>query len=458
MSSTEIRHVIAHNNCIGCGACVFAAPQSFGISLNRAGHYVATESGPEAEPYLGAICPMSGEGRNETQIAAGLYPDLPQDKRIGRYRSTLAGHVAASDYRSRGGSGGLVSWLAAQLLNSGDVDAILHVMPVEPDTLDAPLFEFAFSETEDAVKAGAKSRYYPVTMVEALPMLAASDKRFAVIGIPCFIKSIRLLQDSGALTPDRVPYTIGLVCGHLKSRYFADYLAWQEGCPPGKLQTIDFRHKIPGRLASKYGFAFRSEGRDTTDVVVTPMENVRGGDWGEGQFKNPACEFCDDVLAECADISVGDAWLPGYVLDYEGANIIVTREARIDQILRDGMETGELAMDEVTVEQVVQSQSSGLRHRREGLAHRLARRQAKGVWTPHKRVEPKIVRNVLRRWIYDLRLKIAERSSPTFAEVVSKGGGLVDYERRMAPYLKSYKALSQGASSFKAMAKWFRKR
>lgn len=456
MSSTQIRQVIAHNNCIGCGACVFAAPQSFDIGLNYAGHYVATETGPAPEPSLAAICPMSGEGKNETQIAAELYPDLPQDKSIGRYRSTFAGHVTASDYRSRGGSGGLVSWLAAELLNRREVDAIMHVKPTESAAPDAPLFEFAFSETEDTVKAGAKSRYYPVTMAEVLPTLVASDKRFAVIGIPCFIKSIRLLQDAGTVSRDRIPYTIGLVCGHLKSRYFADYLAWQKGCRPGTLQTIDFRHKILGRHASRYGFAFRSGGTGSNDVVVTPMADVRGNDWGEGQFKNPACEFCDDVLAECADISVGDAWLPEYVVDYKGANIVVTRDATIDQIIRGAVEAGDLVMDEVTVDQVVQSQSSGLRHRREGLAHRLARRQSKGVWAPRKRVEPKIVRNPLRRWIYDLRLSIAERSAPAFAEVVARGGTLVDYERRMGPYLKGYKALSQGAARFKTLVKRLR--
>ena len=39
---------------------------------------------------------------------------------------------------------------------------------------------------------------------------------------------------------------------------------------------------------------------------------------------NPACEFCDDVVGETADMSVGDAWLPGYVSDWRGTSVVVS--------------------------------------------------------------------------------------------------------------------------------------
>lgn len=38
-----------------------------------------------------------------------------------------------------------------------------------------------------------------------------------------------------------------------------------------------------------------------------------------------ACDFCDDVFAETADIALGDAWLPEYVQDGNGTNVVVTR-------------------------------------------------------------------------------------------------------------------------------------
>lgn len=457
MSSTEIEQVIAQNNCVGCGACAFAAPENYAMSINHAGHYTARITDPDAAPDLSAICPMSGAGRDETQIAATLYPDLEADTRIGRYKSTLAGHVVAGDFRAGGSSGGLISWLAVELLKRGKIDAVLHVRATDTGDPADPLFNFAVSETEAEITSGSKSRYYPITMAEVLPQITASDKRFLVIGLPCFIKSIRLMQEAGTISAEQVPYTIGLVCGHLKSRHYASYLAWQRGVPPGQIQSFDFRHKIEGRKASRYGFALRSTTDPEAAPLITPMTEVQGRDWGEGQFKNPACEFCDDVLAECADIAVGDAWLPGYLDDYLGANVVVTRNAEIDAIVAEARAAGDLEMDDIPVGKVAQSQSSGIRHRREGLAHRLARRQARGIWVPRKRVEPKIVKNQLRRWVYDLRQRIAERSAPVFADVVARGGTLRDYERRMAPTFRTYRALSDGATNFKKLIRRLRK-
>ncbi len=456
MPITQISDVIENDNCIGCGACAFAAPQSFDIGFNDAGHYVAIDNDNSKDASLSEICPMSGEGQNETEISESIYYDLRHDTRIGHYKSTLAGHVAVSDYRANGSSGGLISWLAAEFLKQDMVDIVVHVKPSEREMEGDALFEFGTSNIENDIKSGAKSRYYPVTMMNVLPMIATTNKRFAIIGLPCFIKSIRLLQFAGLIPSDRIAYTIGLVCGHLKSRYFADYLAWQKGRHPGTLEDFDFRYKIADRPASRYGFAFSSHNKTSQDLIVTPMANVKGGDWGEGQFKNPACEFCDDVLAECADVAVGDAWIPEYVNDYRGSNIVVTRNETIDEMIRKATQSGDLVMNEVTVAQVVESQSSGLRHRRQGLAHRLARRKSKGIWAPRKRVDPMIARNILRRWVYDLRSVIADRSSMAFADVIARGGTLADYDRQMAPYVRAHKILTRGASRFKALIRKLR--
>src|SRR5690606_38702641 len=42
------------------------------------------------------------------------------------------------------------------------------------------------------------------------------------------------------------------------------------------------------------------------------------GDWGAGFLQNPACDFCDDVVAETADIAFGDAWVEPYASDGPG--------------------------------------------------------------------------------------------------------------------------------------------
>lgn len=437
---SEIENVIASGMCVGCGACAVARPDLYAIQMTQAGHFQARTIAIGTDDRLSQLCPMSGSSASETEIARGLYPELAEDEQIGRHLTTFAAHVAEGDFRERGGSGGLVSWLLAELFRRGDIDAVMHVKPAEPDDNDGLLFRFAISESEQEMAGGAKSRYYPIEMSGVLAVLQESPKRYAVVGLPCFIKAVRLMQKEGLMPADRTPFCIGLVCGHLKSRHFAEYLSRQKGAEPGSLVSFDFRRKLMDRRASDYGFAYqRGPAAVAVSEEVWPMASVRGRDWGEGLFKNSACEFCDDVLAECADIAIGDAWLPGYVADPLGTNIVVTRNPYIDHVIKEGVQRGAVVTGPADVAAVIQSQASGLRHRREGLAHRLERRRLAGKWVPTKRVAPQLASTAHRRAIYDARLEIAESSAEIYGLLRLKGLPLDAFERQMAPAVRRYR-------------------
>lgn len=437
----SIGTVLDSGLCVGCGACALAAPDEFAVSMTRAGQFAARPLSTATGHELAGICPMSGAARDETEIAAALYPDLPVSDEIGRYREIRAAAVTVSDFREKGGSGGMGSWIATELMRRGDIDAVVHVQACDPDTNDGLLFRYQISHSLEEIRSGAKSRYYPVTLAEVLPEIVATDRRYGVVGLPCFIKAIRLLEAEGNIPPGRIVHTIGLVCGHLKSRYFADYLARQKGAGPDEVVAFDFRHKLAGRAASDYGFSFRRRGEEET--VIAPMGTVAARDWGEGQFKYPACEFCDDVIAECADVVIGDAWLPQYRTDFRGTNIVLTRSERIEEIVAEGIAQGAVTADSLGVSDLVASQSSGLRHRREGLAHRLAVRRARGLWTPKKRVAPHRAPSLSRRIIYGLRQRLAETTSLQYARIVETGAPISTYRRRIAGMLLPYQLVAR---------------
>lgn len=454
---SSIYKVVASGNCIGCGACAFAYPDRATMQLNDKGHWQAvlkSDGTPAAVDNAGeTICPMSGETPDETEIAAWLYPETSHDNQIGRYIRNVVGHVEVGKYRSMGGSGGLVTWLLTTLLETGKVDAVIHVHSTEGNSGDL-LFEYGISNSVEDIFKGAKSRYYPVQMADVLTLLSKDSRRFAVVGLPCFLKAVRLLERSGQIPSGRVQYTIGLVCGHLKSRYFGEYLAWQKDIMPEQLVNIDFRRKLPDRSASNYGFAVQRQGAEASEVY--PMKSVKGRDWGEGLFKNPACEFCDDVLAECADIAVGDAWLPKYVEDWRGTNVAVIRSNALHEIIAHAERDGLLDLEDASVSQIIESQAAGLRHRRRGLMHRLARRKRAGKWAPRKRVAPMLERSPSRRKVYDLRLRIAEESSKMFAEARA-AHNLELFEQQIAPLLQQYQNALRG-SIIRRIAKSMRSR
>lgn len=98
----------------------------------------------------------------------------------------------------------------------------------------------------------------------------------------------------------------------------------------------------------------------------------------------------DDVLAETADASFGDAWIAPYNDRLEGTNVAVIRNPAVLSLLRQGQARGEVVLESVTAAQVRQTQLSGLRHRREGLATRLWFARLFGRWVPANRVGPAI--------------------------------------------------------------------
>ena len=346
-------------------------------------------------------------------MAAELFPAAPaSDPAIGRYAAAYVGHAAEAGFRERGSSGGLVSWVAAELLRLGLVDGVAHVVPRRADGAkkgDDRLFGYRVSRSEAELREGAKSRYYPVEMSGVLREIAEVPGRYAVVGVPCFIKAVNLLRRENAVMAERIAFTLGLFCGHMKSARMVDSFAWQLGADPGEIATVDYRLKDPERPANWYTAQLT-----LADGSVRKQDwwHLVDGDWGSGFFMNSACNFCDDVVAETADISMGDAWLEPYSSDGRGTNVVVVRSAAAAEIISAGIQEGRLALEPVDEDFVRRTQAAGLRQRREGLAYRLA--LARLSIRPRKRVVASRRMAGRRKLIYRMRRSISRWSHRMF--------------------------------------------
>lgn len=386
--------VISGGYCIGCGACASVVDSPYRMQFGELGTYLPTlsaQSSPSAAQHAAtaAVCPFSAAAIDETTIAAGLFGDeTAWHADIGFYRKTYVGHVVEGGFRERGSSGGMGSWLASELLAAGLVDGVIHVTACADPCGDRTLlFRYRVSRSPEDVLRGAGSRYYPICLADVLAEIRSRPgERFAVVGIPCFIKAVRLLARQDPVLASSVAYCIGLVCGHLKSAAYADFIGWQLGIAPAEIGAIEFREKTPGRNANHY--TARVTNRLSGESRAKPMTELQGGSWALGFFKQKACEYCDDMIAETADVVVGDAWLPRFVKDHRGTNIVVIRHPDICRLVGDAIAAGRLALEPVTADVIAESQRSGLRYRREGVAVRLADARDRGEWTPPKRVQP----------------------------------------------------------------------
>jgi coenzyme F420-reducing hydrogenase beta subunit len=407
--------VIRSGLCIGCGNCVAQA----GSSLVRMDFDKYGQLKPTGSPdwllspsvSFSQICPFSPLAKNEDELAEDLFRNAENhDSRIGRFQKAYVGHVEEGDFRAKGSSGGLVTWVLSELLQRDLIDGVAHVVPVENPYQTGRFFEYRISRTIEEIRSGAQSRYYPIEMSKVLQTAREVPGRYAFVGIPCFIKAVHLLRKEDPILKERIKFTLGLFCGHMKTARFVESLAWQMGINIDEVQSIDFRHKTPNRPANWYRAKLMlRNGR----ILEKDWWDLADGDWGAGYFMNSACNACDDVVAETADISFGDAWVKPYAEDPWGTNVIITRSPLVEALVNNGIAQGRLKLKEVDSEFVSKTQAAALRQRREGLAYRLV--WMRSALKLQKRVNPDSKQ--LTRWrklIYRMRFQISLWSHRVF--------------------------------------------
>jgi coenzyme F420-reducing hydrogenase beta subunit len=196
----------------------------------------------------------------------------------------------------------------------------------------------------------------------------------------------------------------------MKSTRLIESFAHQMGVSVNDIQRVEYRLKDPNRPASWYTAHFTLHNGRT---VQRDWFHLAEGDWGSGFFQNSACNFCDDVVAETADIAFGDAWVEPYSSDGKGTNVVIVRSAVLEKLVADAIDEGRLKLAKVDDTFVEQTQAAGFRQRREGLAYRLTWHHT-GV-RPRKRVIPDSKSLPFRRkLIYRMRAMITAWSHRLF--------------------------------------------
>lgn len=435
--------VVKQGYCIGCGVCASVLNTPFKMMLNDYGMLqadrISVQSQLEEPQNLSAICPFSNNSLNEDELAAPLFGvDCQYHQYLGYHRSQYAGYVVEGDYRENGSSGGFGSWVQCELLENELVDAVINVRSFKKNALDSRLFKYSIARTIWDVQAGAQSRYYPVELSEVLNEVRTIPGRYALVGLPCFIKAVRLLCRKDPVLAERIVFYIGLVCGHLKSTRFSESFAWQMGIHPSELEKFEFRVKQEGKSANQYAVAASNQ----IKTVKKSTNELLGSDWGLGFFKYQACDFCDDVFAETADVVVGDAWLPDFVSDSAGTNILIVRNPVIDAILEKAVQREKIHLQSMDADTIAKSQAGGLRHRRDSLPYRLYVAYQAGKLVLRKRVKPTaFLFPAYERKRQEMRMKIQEMSHYFFDQSL-KANHLKIYLDSMAAVIDPYKKLT----------------
>lgn len=367
---------IVHNDiCTGCGLCI-SESESSKMIWNEEGFLVPDISQPFNEKAID-LCPFNPEPeeavKDEDKLAdIFLKTSTNVDPQIGSFINTYVGY--SEEYRQSTSSGGLATYIFEQLLEEKIVDHLFIVKEIEGN------YAYQWFSDQEKISKTSKTRYYPVTLENLFEEIDSREGKVAVSGVACFIKAIRLKQYYYPEYKEKIPFLVGIICGGLKSTFFSDYLAQKSGIE-GEYSKQEYRIKDVNSTAPDYSFGAYDNQQDFHQIKMRSVGDM----WGSGMFKSNACDFCDDVTTELADVSLGDAWLRPYSQDGRGTSVIVTRSTAADQLILKGIKIGDLSAEKLTLETFKASQAGSFRHRQKAQLYRIKAKKKDGQLIPKKR-------------------------------------------------------------------------
>ncbi len=366
-----IEMTVASDLCTGCGACAALAPDS--VQMHQADdgfirpRSVGAMSRAQAK-MIGDICP--GRSQVGSADAANEHPIW------GAYAQVSQGWAKDAELRDAGASGGALSQMLVWLLETEQVDAVVHIAA----HAEAPMAnQITLSQTRLDVLNAAASRYAPSSPLLIVSKLLETDGRYAFVGKPCDVAGLRLWADKDPRVNERFPVMRSFFCAGVPSLKGAEQVADYLGVAPSDVARFKYRGGgWPGltEVETKDGQTRSMQYRESWGDILSPQVQHR-------------CRICADGVGLAADIAFADAWqtdADGYPLfeEQDGRSVILARNSVGLNLVNEAVRAGVLHSEPLCIDALEAMQPGQVRRRRE-LLGRLAGRLLVGLPIPKYR-------------------------------------------------------------------------
>lgn len=331
--------IVEQGLCIGCGLCqTIAGADRVRVRKTAGGYLQPVVEGELDHPTVDLIyeaCPGTRvEGLPERLIEA----DTRIDNVWGPWRRMVRGWAGDPRVRYEGSTGGVLTALAAYLLQSERVDFVLQVKTSASEpSFGEPTLSFAVAD----VFAAAGSRYGPAATLTDIGAVLDQDRPFAFVAKPCDVAALRSYASQDPRVDQLVRYCLVMVCGGY-------------GTPRGTLEFFRRNGIDPETVTA---LRYRGRGCPGPTRVETADGRVREFHyidfWGEDEtsWSLPfRCKICPDGIGEAADIAAADTWIGGGPdrfdsLDDPGTNAIVARSRAGEELIAAAAADGALELE-----------------------------------------------------------------------------------------------------------------
>lgn len=347
MDIRSLDDIVENGLCAGCGICEsMAGRDSVEMAISPDQRLRPRTKKPLEDGVLAKIkdvCPgVSITGPSESQAgSSGTMHGI-----FGSIASMYQGWAGDDDIRFHAAAGGALTALGTYLLESGMVEAVLHVKASRENPLETDTY---VSTTASEIYNGAQSRYGPAAPLTQVHRLLDEGRTFAVIGKPCDVATIRNLAHIDPRVEKQIPYCLTIFCGSVPSLRLPTEMAASFDVKADELNLFRWRGEgWPGMTHME-----THDGR-SFDLSYDRSYFEEGVPWTyDAQFR---CKICPDAIGELADVACPDGWVmkDGKPIHDEapGMNILVARTPKGAALLRDAEAAGAVVLNPFTEKQL----------------------------------------------------------------------------------------------------------
>jgi coenzyme F420-reducing hydrogenase beta subunit len=212
-----------------------------------------------------------------------------------------AGYALDLDIRANASSGGIVSAILIDLLESGQIDGALVSRITSKNERITAVTEIARTREEIYLFGG--SSYIDTPVIQKVQELKGFPGRLAVVALPCQARALQALFNHHPELRKTFPFIIGLFCrGNVTKLFYEDYFK-RNHIDIGKIETLKVQR---GHLQGDVTIRFV----DGTDQII-PFLAINTYRLA-GIHPKALCAWCAEHISEDADISVGDIFSPEF--------------------------------------------------------------------------------------------------------------------------------------------------
>ena len=359
--------VVNSGLCISCGTCV---------SINSDEHHMVEQKGillpqnPSKMKFqdIGySLCP--GKGYEIIKMGAELFKvNSSYDVELGYYLSHLAIRYSDSEFKKNASSGAIMTGLANYCLKNKIVDGVVTTKFAY--TKNGPITKSFIALNEKELISSQGSKYLPVPLFEILPEILDFSGKLLLIGTPCQIASLRLLQRDNSDLKNKIIFTIGNFCGGFRDYRETHQLASLSGINFNEMKS--FRYRGNGQPGSM----LMEDQEKAIELKYPEYSRLTG------LPKYKRCRLCVDATAELADISCGDAWLPRFIESGNAWSLVIIRNPLVKRYLDEMKDLNLVATEPISLEELKLSQKDNLNSKKRRQNTRMKLYKTIGAYIP----------------------------------------------------------------------------